>query len=169
MVLNPPQNMRFPSKGMLFGSCIFLSRGSFMIFFHATRAFAPILKKNAPGAFINISSVGGLIGIPAFGTYCASKAAVHLLSQSVRGEMKAQDISVLCVYPGPIDTDMTAAIQMEKESPQGVAREILRGLESSAEEIFPDKVSREFAVKYKADAKALEREWSGMLPQPSNA
>jgi NAD(P)-dependent dehydrogenase (short-subunit alcohol dehydrogenase family) len=132
-----------------------------------TRAFAPVLKKNGGGALVNISSVAGLIGIPLFGTYCASKAAVHSLTQSARGELKAQGTLVLCVYPGPIDTDMAAGIDMEKETPRNVAREILKGIESAAEEVYPDKVSKDFALKLKADAKVLEKEWSTMLPQPA--
>jgi NAD(P)-dependent dehydrogenase (short-subunit alcohol dehydrogenase family) len=129
------------------------------------RAFAPILKKNGGGAIVNISSVGGLVGIPSFGTYCATKAAVHSLTQSVRGELKAQGTFVMGVYPGPIDTDMAAGVQMEKESPASVAREILKGLETGAEEVFPDKVSKEVAARLKTDAKGLEKEWSAWLPQ----
>ncbi len=131
-----------------------------------TRAFASLLAKNGGGALVNISSVGGLVGIPAFGTYCATKAAVHSLTQSVRGELSAQGTRVIGVYPGPIDTDMVARFDIEKETPQNVAREIFRGIESGAEEVYPDKVSLEFAVKLKTDAKGLEKEWSTMLPQP---
>ncbi len=131
-----------------------------------TRAFAPILAKNEGGVLVNISSVGGLLGIPAFGTYCATKAAVHSLTQSVRGELSAQGTRVICVYPGPIDTDMAARLDIEKETPQQVAREIFLGIESGAEEVYPDKVSLDFAAKLKADAKGLEKAWSTMLPQP---
>ncbi len=130
-----------------------------------TRAFAPILKKNGGGALVNISSVGGLVGIPLFGTYCATKAAVHSMTQSARGELKAQGTLVLGVYPGPIDTDMSAGVPMEKETPQHVAQEIFRAIESGAEEVYPDKVSKEMAAKLKADAKGVEREWASMLPQ----
>ena len=130
-----------------------------------TRAFAPILKKNGGGALVNLSSVGGLVGIPLFGTYCATKAAVHSLTQSVRGELQAQKTLVMGVYPGPIDTDMGAGVNMEKETPQNVAREIFKGIESGAEEVYPDKVSKDFAVRMKTDAKALEKEWSALLPQ----
>lgn len=131
-----------------------------------TRAFAPLLAKNGGGALVNISSIGGLVGIPAFGTYCAAKAAVHSLTQSVRGELSAQGTSVIGVYPGPIDTDMVARFDIEKETPQNVAREIFKGIESGAEEVYPDKVSMEFVSKLKTDAKGLEKEWSTMLPQP---
>jgi NAD(P)-dependent dehydrogenase (short-subunit alcohol dehydrogenase family) len=131
-----------------------------------TRAFAPILGKNGGGVLVNISSIGGLVGIPGLGTYGATKAAIHSLTQSVRGELKAQGTQVIGVYPGPIDTDLTAGLPFEKETPQHVASEILAGIESGAEEVYPDKFSLDFAAKLKTDAKGLEKEWSGMLPQP---
>jgi len=64
-----------------------------------TRAFTPILRANGGGAFVNLSSVGGLIGIPVCGTYCATKAAVHSLTQSVRGELASQGTLVIGSYP----------------------------------------------------------------------
>lgn len=134
-----------------------------------TRAFAPILKRNGGGVLVNISSIGGLVGIPAFGTYSATKAAVHSLTQSVRGELKAQGTLVIGVYPGPIDTDMAAGVAMNKETPQRVAQEILNGIESGAEEVYPDPVSKDVAARLKADPKGVEKEWSAMLPQPAGA
>ena len=131
-----------------------------------TRVFAPILGNNGGGVLVNLCSAAGLVGIPAVGTYAATKAAVHSLTQSVRGELKAQGTHVLCVYPGPIDTDMSAGLDFEKETPQHVAGEIFEGIELGAEEVYPDKVALDFAVKLKTDAKGLEKEWSGMLPQP---
>jgi NAD(P)-dependent dehydrogenase (short-subunit alcohol dehydrogenase family) len=131
-----------------------------------TRAFASILGKNGGGVLVNISSAVGLVGIPALGTYSATKAAVHSLTQSVRGELRVQGTHVICVYPGSIDTDMSVGLDIEKETPQYVAREIFKGIESGAEEVYPDKVALDFAAKLKTDAKRLEKEWSGMLPQP---
>ena len=134
-----------------------------------TRAFAPILKKNGGGVLVNISSVAGLVGIPLFGTYCATKAAVHSLTQSVRGELAAQGTLAICVYPGPIDTDMAAGVDMKKETPQNVAREVIQGIESGAEEVYPDPVSKDFAAKLRSNPKAVEKEWAVMLPQAATA
>lgn len=131
-----------------------------------TRAFAPILAKNGGGVLVNISSILGLVGIPAMGTYGATKAAIHSLTQSVRGELSAHGTRIIGVYPGPIDTDMTAGLPFEKETPQQVAREIFKGIESGAEEVYPDRMALDFVAKLKTDAKGLEKEWSGMLPQP---
>lgn len=132
-----------------------------------TRAFVPILKTNGSGALVNISTIGGLFGIPMLGTYCASKAAVHSLTQSVRGELASQGILVIGVYPGPIDTDMTKDTDMEKETPTQVAKAILKGIQNGIEDVYPDKVSQETAVGLQADSKAVEKQWAEMLPQPA--
>jgi NAD(P)-dependent dehydrogenase (short-subunit alcohol dehydrogenase family) len=134
-------------------------------YMNMARAFAPILNKNGGGVLVNISSVMGLVGIPATGTYSATKAAIHSLTQSLRGELKAQGTHVIGVYPGPTDTDMTVGLPFEKETPQHVALEILKGIESGAEEIYPDNMALDFAAKLKTDAKGLEKAWSTMLPQ----
>ena len=135
-------------------------------YMNMTRAFAPILGKNGGGVLVNVSSVMGLVGTPATGAYSATKAAIHSMTQSVRGELKAQGTHVIGVYPGPVDTDMTVGLPFEKETPQRVALEILKGIESGAEEIYPDNMALDFAAKLKTDARGLEREWSTMLPQP---
>ncbi|MFN8454983.1 MAG: SDR family oxidoreductase [Anaerolineae bacterium] len=131
-----------------------------------TRAFAPVLENNGGGVLVNLSSIAGLVGIPAMGTYGATKAAIHSLTQSVRGELSAQGTRIIGVYPGPIDTEMTAGLPFEKETPQQVAREILNGVESGVEEVYPDKTALDFVAKLQTDAKGLEKEWSGLLPQP---
>lgn len=131
-----------------------------------TRAFAPVLKNNGGGVLVNISSIAGLVGIPAMGTYGATKAAIHSLTQSIRGELSDQSTRIIGVYPGPIDTDMTVGLPFEKEMPQQMAREILKGIESGAEEVYPDKMALDFVAKLTTDAKGLEKAWSGMLPQP---
>jgi len=134
---------------------------------NVVRAFIPILKKNGSGQIINISSVAGLVGVPMLGTYSATKAALHSLTQCLRAELASQEIAVMGVYPGPIDTDMAKDFDMEKESPSNVANAVLDGAENGAEDIFPDKVSAEVAKGLKADAKAVEKQWGQMLPQTS--
>jgi hypothetical protein len=63
---------------------------------------------------------------------------------------------------------MAAGVDMAKEPPQNVAKAIIEGLESGTEEVFPDNEAKDFAAKLKSDAKALEKEWSTMLPEPAS-
>lgn len=132
-----------------------------------TRAFAQVLETNGGGAIVNLSSVAGLVNFPMFQTYSASKAAVHSLTQALR--IALQQTLVVGVYPGPIDTDMAEAIPFEKTSPAVVAAEVLDGIESGTEEVFPDYMSREMGSGFLADPKGLERQVQGMAAELANA
>eukprot|EP00522_Entomoneis_paludosa_P012631 CAMPEP_0172461730 /NCGR_PEP_ID=MMETSP1065-20121228/41563_1 /TAXON_ID=265537 /ORGANISM="Amphiprora paludosa, Strain CCMP125" /LENGTH=207 /DNA_ID=CAMNT_0013217153 /DNA_START=180 /DNA_END=799 /DNA_ORIENTATION=+ len=84
-------------------------------------AFAPLLQKQASGdsAVVNIASIASLVNFPLGGTYSASKAAAHSLTQAQRRDLP--ESLVIGVYPGPIDTEMAAGIEMDKASPSDVA------------------------------------------------
>ncbi len=67
-----------------------------------TKAVAPHMIKQHSGVIVNISSVSGICATPFAGAYCASKAAVNLLSDSLRAELAPFGISVVTVQPGAI-------------------------------------------------------------------
>jgi NAD(P)-dependent dehydrogenase (short-subunit alcohol dehydrogenase family) len=67
-----------------------------------TKAVAPHMIKQHSGVIVNISSVSGICATPFAGAYCASKAAVNLLSDSLRAELAPFGISVVIVQPGAI-------------------------------------------------------------------
>jgi NAD(P)-dependent dehydrogenase (short-subunit alcohol dehydrogenase family) len=119
-------------------------------------AFAPVLKKNGGGALVNIVSVAAFETFEGFRTYCASKAAEHSLTEGLREELAGQGTSVAGVYPGPVDTDMAADLQMEKETPRQVALNIWKGLESGAEEIWPDPYAVEIGTRLKNASTGLK-------------
>ena len=120
-------------------------------------AFAPILKANGGGAMVNILSVAGLINFPFAPTYSCSKAAGHSLTQGQRTVMAGQNTLVCGVYPGPIDTDMTAGMAMDKGSPEEVATNVFEGIATGEEDIFPDTFAIGFAKGLKADPKDIEK------------
>ena len=68
-----------------------------------TRALFAALRRNK-GLVVNIGSVSGVLVTPFAGAYCASKAAVHALSDALRMELAPFGIDVLEVQPGAIDT-----------------------------------------------------------------
>ncbi|PKM34673.1 MAG: short-chain dehydrogenase [Gammaproteobacteria bacterium HGW-Gammaproteobacteria-12] len=72
-----------------------------------TRAFFPLLRRNR-GLVVNIGSVSALLVTPFAGAYCASKAAVHALSDALRMELAPFSIGVMEVQPGAIASSFGA-------------------------------------------------------------
>ena len=68
------------------------------------------MMKRRHGRIINISSVVGTTGNPGQVNYCAAKAGLVGFSKSLAKEVAARGITVNCVAPGFIDTDMTKAL-----------------------------------------------------------
>ena len=66
-----------------------------------TRALFPVLRR-AKGLVVNIGSVSGVLVTPFAGAYCASKAAVHALSDALRMELAPFGVRVMEVQPGAI-------------------------------------------------------------------
>ena len=81
---------------------------NFMGFVHTIQAVLPAMRKQGEGKIINISSIGGLMGLPFQGFYSASKFAVEGLSEGLRMELKQFNIKVVLVEPGDFHTNFTA-------------------------------------------------------------
>ena len=81
------------------------------------------------------------------GTYCASKAAAHFLTQGLRAESSSTNIKIFGVYPGYVDTEMTKNIDVDKANPHDIAADICHGIERDILDIFPDKMSQDLADK----------------------
>ena len=126
------------------------------------RAFAPILASRGSGTIVNVCSIIGLVNLPVNGTYCASKAAGHSLLQGVRAELAPRGIRVVGVYPGPVETRMTAGQEMPKATPDQVAAAILEGLELDAEDIFPDPMSQGVHEQLEKNAKEVEKQFAAI-------
>ncbi|MDP2654183.1 MAG: SDR family oxidoreductase [Candidatus Omnitrophota bacterium] len=71
---------------------------------NVTRAAIPLMRPRRKGKIINISSIAGFNGSPAFGAYNASKWALEGFSESLRHELKFFGIDVLLVEPGTYKT-----------------------------------------------------------------
>jgi len=128
------------------------------------QAFAPLLTTRGGGLIANVCSIIGMVNLPANGTYCASKAAMHSMIQGVRAELSPQNIRVIGIYPGPVDTAMTAGQDMPKTSSQQVAQAICDGVEAGDEYIFPDPMSKEVSAMLAKDPKAVEKQFATFLP-----
>ncbi|WP_339486227.1 SDR family oxidoreductase [Pseudomonas sp. EL_65y_Pfl2_R95] len=79
-----------------------------------TRALFPLLRRNK-GLVINIGSVSAVLVTPFAGTYCASKAAVHALTDALRMELAPFSIDVMEVQPGAIASSFGANASHQAE------------------------------------------------------
>jgi len=79
-----------------------------------TRALFPLLRKSK-GMVVNIGSVSGVLVTPFAGAYCASKAAVHALCDSLRLELAPFGIRLMEIQPGAIDTRFASNASREAE------------------------------------------------------
>lgn len=70
-----------------------------------TRALVPLMRASRQPRIVNIGSVSGILVTPFAGAYCASKAAVHALSDALRMELKPFGIAVVTVQPGAIQSE----------------------------------------------------------------
>jgi NAD(P)-dependent dehydrogenase (short-subunit alcohol dehydrogenase family) len=80
------------------------------------RAALPILRRQRSGLILNISSIGGVIGLPFEGLYSASKFALEGLSEALRLEVRQFGIRVVLVEPGDIKTRFGANRVQTRES-----------------------------------------------------
>lgn len=110
-----------------------------------TLAFMPHFLERSQAAIVNISS--GLAYIPMARTpiYCATKAALHSFSQSLRYQLQNTSVRVFEVIPPAVDTNLDRGTRQEREykipmiSPEMVAERTLQGLARNVSEIRVEK------------------------------
>ncbi len=142
---------------------------------YMTRAFLPALRKQKDSHLVNISSIFGTIGVSSQTAYCASKFAVRGFTESLQRELKSSTVSVSCVYPGGIRTNIARNARfkaakgqninheglakhfdkMARTSPQEAARIIIDGMKKDRRRILVGVdakiialIQRLFPVKY---------------------
>ncbi len=111
-----------------------------------TKAFLPYLRLRPNGYIVNISSAGALSPMPGETIYGASKAAVRLMSEGLRYELRSSGIRVMTVFPGGINTNiidncgvvtassierLRAQLSFLLLTPQKVARRITNGMQNN--------------------------------------
>lgn len=83
--------------------------------FRASRAAIRPMMKQRFGRIISITSVVGASGNPGQANYAAAKAGVAGMTRALARELGSRSITVNCVAPGFIETDMTAALPEEQQ------------------------------------------------------
>lgn len=121
------------------------------------KAFAPILKTNGGGVFVQLNSVASLKSFPDFASYCASKAAAYSFTQALKSDLARQNTHVLSVHPGPIETDMAHQAGMSgMGDPASIVSEgIIQSLRMGDFHLFPDAMAKQFEETYKSFAQEV--------------
>lgn len=139
---------------------------------HGTNAFLPYLKASPSGHIVNISSLFGLLSLPLQSAYNASKYAVRGFTEALKMEMAGSKLSVHCVHPGGIKTNITNNAKVStnaipksqliadfnkqaKTTPDEAANVILLGIEKNRRRILVggdakllDRIARWFPSSY---------------------
>jgi NAD(P)-dependent dehydrogenase (short-subunit alcohol dehydrogenase family) len=87
--------------------------------FRVTRAILPHMRHQNSGKIINISSIGGIIGLPFQGFYSAAKFAIEGFSEALAMELKPWKIRVVVINPGDFKTGFTHARQVTARDTDG--------------------------------------------------
>ena len=83
--------------------------------FRACRAALKPMMKQRAGRIINVTSVVGASGNPGQANYAAAKAGVAGMTRALAREIASRGITVNCVAPGFIETDMTASLPQAQQ------------------------------------------------------
>jgi len=107
----------------------------------------PRMRERHSGMFVNVTSLGGRLGIPHESAYCASKFALTGFSEVMRLDLEGSGVEVRLVIPGPFDTDIwerpgsDPAVfgDVEKLPPEDCARAIVDAIRGDRFECYvPD-------------------------------
>lgn len=119
-----------------------------------TNSFIENLETKSNFKIINILSIASLVFIKNIGTYCASKVALHIYTQSIREELKGK-IEVYGVYPVYVDTSMVSDVDIEKITPQELVKNICDEISLGNLDVFPNKMAKKYLNSTKLELEYL--------------
>jgi 3-oxoacyl-[acyl-carrier protein] reductase len=108
----------------------------------------PLARRRAPGRIVTLSSVSGLFGNRGQVNYSAAKAGIIGATKALALELAKREITVNCVAPGLIDTDMSADVALDEALKLIPARRLGR----------PEEVAAVVSFLFSADAAYITRQ-----------
>lgn len=121
------------------------------------QAFAPILKVNGGGAFVQLNSVASLKCSANFATHSATKAAAYSITQALHELLGQQGTAVLSVHPGLIATGMSdaAGLAGRAEPASVVGDSIITALKKGEFHLFPDSMAKRIGIAYRGFSESV--------------
>lgn len=104
-----------------------------------THAFLPALLRQPQAAIVNVSSGLALVPKEAASIYCATKAALHSFSQTLRWQLEGTPVQVFELMPPLVDTAMTEGRGTGKISPDALADEFWHAFAQGRHEVLVGK------------------------------
>ena len=101
--------------------------------YRLSRALVPSMVKARYGRIVNVTSVVARIGNAGQANYGAAKAGVEGFSRSLARELASRNVTVNCVAPGFIDTDMTRALNDKQR--EGLLAQVPLGRLGTADDV----------------------------------
>jgi len=81
-----------------------------------TQAVLPHMIARRSGHIINMSSLAGLLAMPTYSVYAASKFALRGFSEALRRELAVYGINVSAIYPGAVDTEFEERAHIQRKT-----------------------------------------------------
>ena len=128
-----------------------------------SRAFAPILGANGGGAMVNVLSILSRVNHPGMATYCASKAALHSVTQAFRAQLRGQGTFVCAFMPGAVDTRLTAHLPIPKMTTEETAAAMIEAIHNDVEDAYPGDMAGGVSAGLAADHKAVEAQFAEFI------
>jgi short-subunit dehydrogenase len=91
-----------------------------------TRHVLPGMLERGAGHVVLVSSLAGTAGFPGMSTYCATKAGVLNFAASLERELRATDVDLTVLAPGPVDTRMWDSVEDSPPTVQQFVRRFQR-------------------------------------------
>lgn len=111
-----------------------------------TDRLLPILMQQQNAAIVNVTSALAVVPKQSAPIYCAAKAAMRSFTMALRYQLEHTSVKVFEVVPALVDTEMTKGRGKGKITPEALAAEALRGVESDKYEIRIEKTKILFAL-----------------------
>jgi NAD(P)-dependent dehydrogenase (short-subunit alcohol dehydrogenase family) len=93
------------------------------VFVHCREALPQLIERGG-GAIVNVSSISGVVGLPAQGAYCATKGAIVQITRQLAIEHAADGVRVNAIAPGAVDTAFVDAALAGAPDPSAVRADI---------------------------------------------